>query len=731
MAFKIKHVDTRFRLQSIFLLLLVGSLVFVLFLSSARKKNTLVAISVSNSITSEIQQFKTSLDKVIAKQISDADFVDFGCEELISENSSKISAVSDSVKSLKNLKFLRKSLNKNLLADSLVIALENFDHAFEIALLSLKEKGNQYAGRVGNANSLNQLLLDELKKAPDKGVQAIQLSIKSTEYFSSLNIIKLISYKDFCENISNTYAAEFPNFDNLVIGDYSSQIAREISNIEQIDKRLYNDEFNKGQIFDVNSAFNKLIFYSSELNQSIQIQSNHYFRFWIIVFLIVALVFSCIYILTGQQFSSKLKRNIKTLLNTTRQFKAGDFEKGPSDESFFEFEDFFANLDSLRLSLTERIEFVERILVNDFSYKIELLGVRDKLTQKLIDLHEKLYLAQQEQDKRDSDNEIRRYINEGLAKFGDIMRVNSNNTVALGDNLIKELVKYLGALQGGLFLTDETDTGQIHLISAFAYDRKKYLTKIIRVGEGLIGTCAIEKKTIHLTEVPKDYVLIKSGLGDTPPSNILVVPVLHENDMVGVIEIASLKLLNEYEIELAEQIASSLASTIITVRNNTKTAQLLEKSQQQAAEMAEQEEEMRQNMEELKATQEESARREEEMQGILDAIGSNFYVIEYSIDGTISHVNERVLKFINEPYESVIGRKHTEVFSVASELNTKLFNEIDLQKESKNIAETLNWGSKTYLYKHYLSPVISKYGDVIKILNILTIEEVKNSKNKR
>jgi len=231
--------------------------------------------------------------------------------------------------------------------------------------------------------------------------------------------------------------------------------------------------------------------------------------------------------------------------------------------------------------------------------------------------------------------------------------------------------------------------------------------------------------------VPKDYVLIKSGLGDTPPSNILVVPVLHENDMVGVIEIASLKLLNEYEIELAEQIASSLASTIITVRNNTKTAQLLEKSQQQAAEMAEQEEEMRQNMEELKATQEESARREEEMQGILDAIGSNFYVIEYSTDGTISHVNERVLKFINEPYESVIGRKHTEVFSVASELNTKLFHEIDLQKESKNIAETLNWGSKTYLYKHYLSPVISKYGDVIKILNILTIEEVKNSKNKR
>jgi transcriptional regulator with PAS, ATPase and Fis domain len=278
-------------------------------------------------------------------------------------------------------------------------------------------------------------------------------------------------------------------------------------------------------------------------------------------------------------------------------------------------------------------------------------------------------------------------------------------------------------LQGGIFLIDENDPEILNLISAFAYDRKKHQTKTIRIGDGLIGTCAIEKKKIYLTQVPKDYVLIKSGLGDTPPDNVLIVPVINENDILGVLEIASLKKLSEYEIELTEQIASSLATTLITVRNNTKTAELLEKSQHQAAEMAEQEEEMRQNMEELKATQEESARREEEMQGMLDAIGTSFYILEYNTDGSIIHINERLSMFLNEPIESVIGKKHTDVFSSASELNVKLFSKIVSDKQSKNITESLNWGSKIYRYSHNLSPILSKYGDVSKILNILSIQE--------
>jgi GAF domain-containing protein len=731
MALKIENISTRFLLQNAYILFLIGILVFVLFLSSSRKKNTLAALSDSKTINSEIQLLNNNLNRALSMQISDADFVDLGSEKLISDQSAKIKSIIDTLDVVRKYKFLRKSLHKNLVTDSLTATLKNYNRSFESIILSLKEKGNMYAGKVGRLSGVTEQLKLELMIAPDKGNIASQLSQYSEAYFTSLDLAKLRVYKDFCQNLTGYYSTDYPSFDNYVVGDYVTQIVREIYNIELIDQRLKNEDLGQGQMIDLLSEYQNVKNFDVKLDQAIQHQINRYFNIWNIVILFISMILTGLLIFSNQIISTKLSVNIKSLLKNTKQLKEGNFENGPEGTAHFEFEKAFDELNSLRNNLYERTVFVDKLLQNDFAQTIELQGTQDQLTGKLIDLREKLLLAQQDQEKRDHDNEIRRYINEGLAKFGDIMRVNSNNTIALGDSLIKELVKYLGALQGGMFLTDETDTEQLNLISSFAYDRKKFMEKTIKKGDGLVGTCAIEKKKIYLSEVPKDYIQIKSGLGDTPPDNLLLVPVIHEDDLVGVLEIASLKKLVNHEIDLAEQIADSLATTIITVRNNTKTAQLLEKSQQQAAEMAEQEEEMRQNMEELKATQEESARREEEMQEILDAIGTSFYVIEYYIDGSISHVNERVVKFLNEPYEALIGKKHPDIFSSSSLLNSALFNDIITNKESKNIVETLNWGSKVYRYNHNLSPVISKYGDIIKVLNILSIDEQKNSANKR
>lgn len=727
MALKIKNISTGFLLQNALTILLIGILVFVLFLSSARKKHTLVAQSVAGTVNTEIRLLNNNYSKALYTQATDADFVDLGCDKIIATQKLAVENIIDSVESLNNYRFLRKSLKKNLLTDSLKTALNKYNRTFENVILSLKEKGNKYAGQVEKLSEINEQFRQSLNEAPDNGAKAAELTTISISYFTSLEQAKLIAYKDFCENISNYYAMEYPSFDYMTIDDYAVQIIRILNSIENIDKRLKNDEFQKGQIIDLLTTYNNAKNLSNKLTEAILHESYRYFSIWNIIILFIAVILTGVIVFSNQIMSFKLSANLKSIIKNTSQLKEGQFGQAPEGRPVFEFEKTFGELDSLRINLKDRVNFIDKLLHNDFSQTLEMQSKQDELTGKLSGLREKLFAAQQDQEKRDKDNEIRRYINEGLAKFGDIMRVNSNNTAALGDNLIKELVKYLGALQGGMFLTDDQDPDVINLISSFAFDRKKFLTKTIKKGDGLVGTCAIEKKKIYLTEVPKDYIIIKSGLGDTPPDNLLLVPVIHEDDLVGVLEIASLKKLSPHEIELTELIADSLATTIITVRNNTKTAQLLEKSQQQAAEMAEQEEEMRQNMEELKATQEESARREEEMQGILDAIGTSFYVIEYNVDGSISHVNDRVVNFLNEPYESLIGRKHPDVFSASSLLNSALFYDIVSNKESKNIVETLNLGSKVYRYHHNLSPVISKYGDIIKVLNILSINEEKKA----
>ena len=148
------------------------------------------------------------------------------------------------------------------------------------------------------------------------------------------------------------------------------------------------------------------------------------------------------------------------------------------------------------------------------------------------------------------------------------------------------------------------------MTGCYAYNRQKFLKSEFKPGEGLIGRCYLERETIFLTEIPENYIKITSGMGEDSPTCLIVVPLLYNDKVFGVIEVASFNTFEQFQIDFVEKIASSIASTISVVKINIQTNKLLEQSRQQAEEMASQEEEMRQNMEELRATQEESARKE-------------------------------------------------------------------------------------------------------------------------
>ncbi len=137
-----------------------------------------------------------------------------------------------------------------------------------------------------------------------------------------------------------------------------------------------------------------------------------------------------------------------------------------------------------------------------------------------------LLKAREEETKRKTEDQKRRWINEGLAKFADILRANNDNLKILSHDIIKNLVYYLDACQGGLFLLNEDEDNKkyLDLISAFAYDREKYFEKRIEYGDGIVGACAIEKETIYMTDLPQDYIEITSGLGGSNPDSLLVVP---------------------------------------------------------------------------------------------------------------------------------------------------------------------------------------------------------------
>ena len=256
--------------------------------------------------------------------------------------------------------------------------------------------------------------------------------------------------------------------------------------------------------------------------------------------------------------------------------------------------------------------FMEAISAGNYSAELDNEVNHGTMGSTLTTMRDKLRANADEDRKRN-------WSTSGLAQIGELLRTSYGSTQELFDNIIKFVVKYTKSSQGGLFLLNESDTEKhLELVACYAYERKKYLTKTIEIGEGLVGQSFLEAEPIYLLEVPEDYITITSSLGGARPNALLLMPLKVNDKVFGILEMATFGKYEPHEIELVQKLAESIASTISTVRINESTRILLEKTQQQTEEMRAQEEEMRQNMEELEATQEEMRRKEKHIQTMLD-----------------------------------------------------------------------------------------------------------------
>jgi hypothetical protein len=281
-------------------------------------------------------------------------------------------------------------------------------------------------------------------------------------------------------------------------------------------------------------------------------------------------------------------------------------------------------LNSLIDGLKATSAFSQEIGQGNFDAPFSPLSEEDILGHSLINMRNNLKNAAEEEEKRKKEDAQRTWSAQGVAKFSDLLRQNNDSMEELSYSVISNLVKYLDANQGGLFFINDEDPDDVfvELTACYAFDRRKFLEKRIEVGEGLVGRCIQEGETIFMTDIPEDYINITSGLGQDNPRALLIVPLKLNDQIYGVIEIASFKVFQPYQIEFIEKVGESIAATVSAVKINIRTTSLLEQTRQQAEEMAAQEEEMRQNIEELQATQEESARREAELQKALESLQS-------------------------------------------------------------------------------------------------------------
>ncbi len=340
----------------------------------------------------------------------------------------------------------------------------------------------------------------------------------------------------------------------------------------------------------------------------------------------------------------------------------------------------------LTASLKGIVDFANHIGKGELNTEYTLLGDNDTLGKSMFDMRRNLQDAEIEKLKRQEEDERRNWITVGVAKFAELLRANNDNIEELCHSIVSNMVKYIGANQAGIFILNDEDPDHhvLELKACYAYERRKYLHKTIEQGEGLVGTCLLERQSIYMTHLPKDYIHITSGLGDEAPRALLIVPLLVNEEIYGVVEIAAFKEFEPHVREFVEKVAESIASTIGSVKVNIRTNQLLELSKVQSEEMAGQEEELRQNMEEMQATQEEMRRRELELSNTLErmkalqqqseekefetkmlyqSILKTFPTIEFSTDGILKSIDHGVLKILGDlPEAAYLGHAFAKVY---------------------------------------------------------------------
>ena len=486
--------------------------------------------------------------------------------------------------------------------------------------------------------------------------------------------------------------------------------------------KLLAEDAIESQIIPQTTAITKLLDKIADLQAAVTAESDSQLTASTKTLRNITLILSAITVALGLVSAFLMIRSITVPVNYLKSIvvKLGKGELVEDKNTKFnndEIGEMAAAMDNLVNGLKDTTLFAENIGKGTYATDFKPLSEHDVLGNALINMRNNLSRVADEDKKRN-------WATEGLAKFGEILRTNTNDLNKLTDEIILNLVKYLKANQGAIYIIDDDQSGEeptMSMKACYAWDKKKFLNHKIHRGEGLAGQAWQEGDLIYLTEVPQNYIRITSGLGDANPTSVLIVPLKLNEQIFGVVEIASFGQFQDFEMEFVQKIAESIASTISSVKVNARTQRLLEESQEMTEQMRAQEEEMRQNMEELQATQEEMNRGQAESEATMRVINEAMAVIEFDPDGTILKANSNFLDVMGYKQDEIVGEHHR-VFVAKDERNSddyrNFWRDLASGRANRGDFKRINKkGEEVWLRASY-SPIKDKSGNVVRVMKV-------------
>jgi signal transduction histidine kinase/HAMP domain-containing protein/ActR/RegA family two-component response regulator len=328
----------------------------------------------------------------------------------------------------------------------------------------------------------------------------------------------------------------------------------------------------------------------------------------------------------------------------------------------------------------------------------EVAVLKDKLNEMIRNLRETM-----------RQNEEQDWLKTNLERFTRMLQ-GQRDLATVSHMILSELAPLVGAQHGVFYaLTDLGDGGEpvLQFQAGYGYKERKHLSSYFRVGEGLVGQCALEKERILLTAVPSDYIQINSGLGEAKPLNIIVLPILFEGSVRAVIELASFGSFSLTHQSFLDQLTETIGLVLNTVEATSVTEKLLEQSQIQAQELQSRQEQLHQSNEDLGK------------QAALLADKNS------EVEGKYQEVEEAKRLVEEKATELSVSSKYKSEFiaNMSHELRTPLNSLLVLAEQLEDNPE----GNLTARQVEYAAVIRSSGGDLLKLLNdILDLAKVES-----
>ncbi|MSQ48284.1 MAG: HAMP domain-containing protein [Deltaproteobacteria bacterium] len=277
-----------------------------------------------------------------------------------------------------------------------------------------------------------------------------------------------------------------------------------------------------------------------------------------------------------------LTRRLTLMVEFAGQVALGEFPAPLSTQSQDEVGQLSDSLNVLRSSFLSVMQQTQRIARGEYTIDITPRSEKDEMVIAFASMTDAL---RQTTAKNQQENWIRT----GQTDLNDRLR-GETDLIILAQNALTFLAEYVNAQVGALYLREEDES--LHMVGSYAYTRRKNLSNVFRPGEGLVGQAALEKKPIVVTNVPDDYVMIASGVGESVPRSLVVIPLIDREVVEGVLELGSFHPLTEASLTLFSHVAGMLASVLNSARSRAQVETLLRTTQAQTEELQAQQEEL-------------------------------------------------------------------------------------------------------------------------------------------